>query len=238
MLKRKKLREKFIGRTRLERFLGFLFVKSIFRLTRYRNSIEIARDILKLIFFLLDAGVDQRKLYYNREKLLRYILKNELSISTVVYEFGVAKGYLSSFMLSQPGNEKISKWHGFDTFDGLPKPWRDYSKESFTNNGQIPNRNDSRITWHKGYVESTVNEFSIHRDRESAMFIFDLDLESPTRHVFDIVQKRLKVGDVLFFDEAFDDGEFRLITELLSTTQDLKFEVIGFTPIAVALKLE
>jgi hypothetical protein len=67
------------------------------------------------------------------------------------------------------------------------------------------------------------------------MVVFDLDLEEPTKDVMKYLAPALKEGDIVYFDEAFDHGERRVIMECLIPVFDL--QVVGTTPLAIAFKV-
>jgi hypothetical protein len=82
-------------------------------------------------------------------------------------------------------------------------------------------------------VEQTFNETMI--ENRTSCFIFDLDLYGPSRFVWDVLQSKLKDGDVLYFDEAFDSDERRIINEEIVNRM---FIIIGYTPYALAVKVK
>ncbi|THB77813.1 MAG: hypothetical protein D6B25_05885 [Desulfobulbaceae bacterium] len=155
------------------------------------------------------------------------------------FEFGVAYGYTTRWWLSRCST--ISRWYGFDTFTGLPDPWLEFEQGSFDAGGRPPDINDKRLEWVIGRLEETLDE-----DRFQAMtsscpaegqliFFFDLDLYGPTRHAIDIILPHLRNGDILYFDEAADLDERRVLIE----TEELHsegFSLIGSTPLALALR--
>ena len=85
--------------------------------------------------------------------------------------------------------------------------------------GRHPEINDARVSFVVGDVTETFKEIPSLFEPGTlfrSIFIFDLDLFSPSKAVWDVIFPRLRTGDRLFFDQAFDnDGEGKLIEEHL-----------------------
>ena len=204
----------------------------------YRNAAEFGQSIEYSLWVTKQFGRDSR-FFSSREKLWQQILNSiKEGPEVTVFEFGVAYGYTSRWWLSK--SSAISKWHGFDTFTGLPAPWRHFKKGAFSANGAPPDIADSRVEWIKGMVQETfssdmIHEIENHKSRN--FYIFDLDLYEPTKEISKLIFPRLRKGDVLFFDEAMTLEERRvLIEELPNSPTPLK--LIGATPMALALLAE
>jgi hypothetical protein len=197
------------------------------------NIYIILRDLLDFKVFV-ESNFPAGKMEINRERLFQKIFalvpqKNKIS----VFEYGVAHGYLTSYLLKR-FDKKISVWHGFDTFVGLPNSWRSLPKSHFDNGGIPPEINDERISWHIGYVENTLANEIFPKSKEMNLHIFDLDLFEPSLFVWNSIKDNLKNGDILYFDEAFDDSERRLLTEYI--LKNYRCEYIGSTVLALALR--
>ncbi len=133
----------------------------------------------------------------------------------MIYEFGVAHGYMTDFLLNLDGklDFNIIKYDAFDTFTGLPDAYRSFKRGSFSNDGLFPDIENPKLVWHKGLVQDSVHEKTF--SKKSKIIIFDLDLYAPTLHVFKFLAPNLTSGDVLYFDEAFDSAEFEIIIKKL-----------------------
>lgn len=167
---------------------------------------------------------------------MSYLLDKELSDNTTVLEFGVAKGYLTQWVLGRDLAHRIKSWHGFDTFEGLPESWRNYKAGAFSSYGKTPVINDPRIKWHVGYAEERIKTISLEELKlHPLLLIFDLDLEQPTREIIKYMIPSIKTGDIIYFDEAFDNGERQVIMEYVIPKFNL--EVIGTTPLAILFKV-
>jgi hypothetical protein len=160
---------------------------------------------------------------------------------TVALEFGVAYGYATRWWLEHV--EGISRWHGFDTFSGLPEAWRHFPAGAFDADGRPPEIDDSRVSWVVGRVEETVTRdvvraalFDGAGDRRPCLCLLDLDLYVPTRHVISVLAEELQAGDILYFDEAADLDERRVLLELMKT-MDHELELIAASPVGLALRV-
>ena len=162
--------------------------------------------------------------------LLNVILeKTSNSTELNFLEFGVAFGETTQFLLDKV--KPNFSYTGFDTFEGLPSSWRNLPKGAITAGGKIPLIQDERVRFIKGFVEKTLPEIEIS-SLGTNIFLFDLDLFSPTLFVYQEIKKHINPGDVLYFDEAFDSAE-RLIIENY-VFNDFDVEPIGISPFAIA----
>lgn len=176
----------------------------------------------------------------SREKLWqKIILDSSCATSLQGYEFGVAYGYLTSWWLKRC--PAITAWNGFDTFTGLPDAWLHFEQGAFDAKGNPPEIDDERVRWVIGKVEETFSPATLsesdqlHDDSCNRIFFFDMDLYRPTRHALDIILPHLKAGDILYFDEAGDLDERRVLIESYDILRETTC-LIGYTPMAMALR--
>lgn len=170
------------------------------------------------------------KIYRHKNLLLDEILAICNTTKKVTYfEFGVAFGETTNYFVSRT---KIPfQYHGFDTFEGLPKAWRKLPAGAISTNGQIPNIAGENISFHKGLIKETIKEVDFISSSMKC-FMFDFDLYEPTLFAFKYVFSEIKIGDIVYFDEAFDSDE-RVIVD--NYFLDLfEYSVLGATPFAIA----
>jgi hypothetical protein len=216
-----------------------VFFKNIRVLEKLQNIGEISNYLLwvKHVFH-------NPKLFWSREHLWKEIIlssKIESSGKVNVLEFGVAWGYTTNWFMRNVKNQNIL-WQGFDTFTGLPISWRNLEKEHFSNNGDFPKILDSRIKFHKGLVEETLIKIdSSNFHQHKLILLFDLDLYGPTDFSYNYLKSFLKPGDIIYFDEAFDKDERKVLNESVINGSlnelGLNFKLIGITPMALALEI-
>jgi hypothetical protein len=103
-----------------------------------------------------------------------------------------------------------SRFFGFDTFEGLPENWGDIPKGTFTTSRQLPSLGDDRIHLIAGLFQDTLYPFLAAYQRPGrAVFHIDCDLYSSTLFCLAVLDRHLRPGDVIIFDEFFSlDHEF------------------------------
>jgi predicted O-methyltransferase YrrM len=155
--------------------------------------------------------------------------------SWAVLEFGVAWGYATEWWLSSIADPNLS-WHGFDRFTGLPRGWRGLAKGAFDAGGAPPNLVDARVTWHIGDVEDTLTDRLISSlDDQPLLVLFDLDIYEPTAVVWHRLEPVLKPGDLVYFDEAMDEDERRVLDDFVLPSERVRY--LGGTASAIAFEV-
>ena len=175
------------------------------------------------------------RVYTTRVKLWQQTILPQLSVSSSpisIFEFGVAYGEASRWWLSNLPSQTL-RYGGFDLFTGLPTAWRNLPAGAFNANGQTPQIDDKRVTWFVGDVGETIKEINWNDHLGQRLFIFDLDLFSPSLAVWEVIQEQLKPGDLLYFDEAFDIDERLLLQTYILPSN--RFEALGSSPFGVVL---
>ena len=234
-IKHFKKSERFIGLSLINRIAGFVVFVAAKMSGRLSSQLQLAGDVANYSDWLkLHFGDPKR--FFNREGLFGYLVDKELGNDVIVFEFGVAKGYLTQWVLRRDRKHRIMTWHGYDTFEGLPESWRNYQAGAFSNNGETPSIDDPRITWHIGFAEERIKEINLDSlTKQPLLLIFDLDLEQPTRDVLKYLAGSIKPGDLIYFDEAFDYGERQVIMDYVIPKFEL--EVLGTTPLAILFRV-
>ena len=217
--------------TRIMQFAGAWLFRMFPALSaKTQNAAEVANymDWLKRNF-------GRTRLYRSRQKLWRETQKIVSDPNLLVLEFGVARGYTTWWWLRRLKGQGVS-WIGFDLFSGLPRAWRDLDAGHFDTGGLPPQIIDTRVNWKVGDVSETVLELDLEEiGNRRKLILFDLDLYEPTKNVWEHLRHSLKPGDVLYFDEAFDLDERRILDELV--LPEFEIEIIGSTSMALCLIL-
>ena len=95
---------------------------------------------------------------------------------------------------------------------------------------------DKRITWHVGDLEDTIGEMEAeHIASGRRLAYFDLDLYDPSKVAWEWIRPHLRPGDILYFDEAFDADERRLLDE--SVLPAGSYDYIGATVMNLAIEV-
>jgi len=197
----------------IERIVALLiFQISIFEFISSR--LKYAGEIADFSYFQ-KINFGRIKFNIKREHIWRDI-ELKLGNEVTFVELGVASGYLTGWWLS-PLRKSLTvrkfEYQGFDSFQGLPKKWRNFDKGAFNTNGVTPAINNSNLTFHVGLVENTLNENLGQKifTRNQLVIFFDLDLFEPSLYAYSIIRPHLKKGDILYFDEARDADERKLL---------------------------
>jgi hypothetical protein len=121
-----------------------------------------------------------------------------------------------------------SRFYGFDTFEGLPEKWGNYTKGDFFSN--IPNITDSRLKFIKGLFQDTLNNFLKDSDLNKRLIIhLDADLFSSTLFVLTTLAPFFKKGDIILFDEFnVPNDEFSAL-EIFCRSYYINYELLSAT---------
>ena len=142
-------------------------------------------------------------------------------------EFGVATGTTLSIIAEERGGRQV---HGFDSFEGLPEPWRlGYGPGEFAQ--QPPQVEGAELV--VGLFEDTLAPFLDAHPGPVAFLHVDCDLYSSTATVLELVGPRLVEGSVVLFDEYYnfptwEQHEHRAWAEHVERT-GLTFDYAGLT---------
>jgi hypothetical protein len=151
----------------------------------------------------------------------------------VALEFGVAWGYATNWWLSRLGGCDVV-WHGFDRFTGLPRAWREHDEGAFDAGGKPPAIIDNRIRWHVGDVQDTLGAVDLAAMRDAQwLLLFDLDIYEPTAFAWKVLSPHLRPGDLMYFDEAMDVDERRVLNEMILPS--IGCEAVGSTALGLGL---
>ena len=144
--------------------------------------------------------------FSGREALYKFINDEVLRGQELDYlEFGVYKGD-SILQWAGLNSKPDSRFHGFDTFTGLPEDWHKFSKtiqaRAFDMGGQVPTVADQRVSFYKGLFQETLPTFlNAYLSNRAMVIHFDCDLYSASLYVLTQVDKIAKSGTLIIFDE-------------------------------------
>ena len=140
--------------------------------------------------------------YEKRLGLYQYLLDNFVKKNPINYlEFGVANGGSFYWWLQNHTNTD-SRFHGFDTFSGLPEDWGHFKKGEMNNGNEVLKTDDKRTLFYQGLFQQTLPGFLKTFDNNMLTVIhMDADLYSSTLYTLTSLAPYLKKGDIIFFDE-------------------------------------
>ena len=165
--------------------------------------------------------------YQKRFTLYDSIIKSENLDQEINYlEFGVAQGTSFKWWMTKNTNA-ASRFHGFDTFTGLPEDFGPYKKGYF-NSGSIPEIIDDRGKFYQGLFQQTLPGFLKDFDNSRRKVIMmDADLYTATLYTLTSLAPYLKKGDIILFDEfSVPTHEFMAYQDFINSYY-LELEPIG-----------
>lgn len=163
---------------------------------------------------------------------LRETLEYGLKIAPsdgLALEFGVWSG--STLRIIASARAGTGGVYGFDSFDGLPEPWRTgFPAGMFAADGQ-PDVPGAELV--VGLFADTLPAFLAEHEEPVAFVHVDCDLYSSTATVLAQVGPRLRPGSVIVFDEYFNypgwpEHEHRAWAEYVERA-DVRFKYEGYT---------
>lgn len=176
------------------------------------------------------SSISYTKRFQTREQLwLEGIC--EFAEKEITYlEFGVWKGESIRYFAANHKNQ-TSEFYGFDSFEGLPEKWDTFTDTMnagfFSVQGALPDLDDKRIKFIKGWFQNTVGQFLIKfKDsfKENIVVHYDADLYSSTLLCLMEIDS-LKKRYLAIFDE-FPGHETRALYNYQQAT-GAKVEFIG-----------
>ena len=118
-------------------------------------------------------------------------------------EFGVWRGETLKLWTTL-NLDTDSRFFGFDTFEGLPEDWGKVPRGSFSTGGEPPALEDPRVRLVVGLYQRSLYPFlADYQRRDRVVVHIDCDLYSSTLFCLAAVDRCLRPGDVLIFDDFY-----------------------------------
>jgi O-methyltransferase len=165
------------------------------------------------------------KAFTDRFELYSY-LNEILGTGPIDYlEFGVYQG-ASIGEWSRLNQHPVSRFYGFDSFEGLPEQWKggvlghdSMARGSFDVSGQVPTFDDCRVEFIKGYFQDSLPTWLEQFQPKNRLVIhMDADLYTSTLYVLCSLDRLIVTGTVIIFDEfAAVNDEFRALADYTSS---------------------
>ncbi len=177
------------------------------------------------------------KSFGDRTAMYDYINAEVIGAEPIDYlEFGVFEGYTIRYW-SELNRSEPSRFIGFDCFEGLPEKWDTsalgftaLTDKTFNVNGAIPVIDDARVEFVKGYFQDTVPGFlDTFKPANRLVLHMDADLYTSTLYVLCSLDRLIKKGTVIIFDEFFSiNHEFRALNDYVSSFRR-KYTLLVYT---------
>ena len=120
-------------------------------------------------------------------------------------EFGVFKGE-SIRKVAELNPNPACRFYGFDSFEGLPTDWNEEKKKGYFDvGGQMPNIDDARVKFVKGWFDLTLPPFLQTYQAQDQLWIhIDADLYGSTMCALTYLNRHIRPGTIVVFDEVED----------------------------------
>ncbi|HRH38353.1 MAG TPA: class I SAM-dependent methyltransferase [Flavobacteriales bacterium] len=168
--------------------------------------------------------------YNKRFEFYAHLRANVIGEGAINYlEFGVSQGHSFKWWVANQQN-LASRFHGFDTFTGLPEDWGVFKAGAMSTGSRVPDVTDARAQFHVGLFQDTLPGFLASFNRSGKLLLqLDADLYTSTLYVLTSVAPFLRPGDVIMFDEFFvPTHEFKAFQEFVASYR------IAMEPVAAA----
>ncbi|HEY4030475.1 MAG TPA: TylF/MycF/NovP-related O-methyltransferase [Caulobacteraceae bacterium] len=167
-----------------------------------------ANDVTRLALAARSADVFARQ---KRRVIDRFALYSLVSAELIggrpfdYLEFGVFKGE-SIRKVSELNPNPACRFFGFDSFEGLPQDWNEEKKKGYFDvGGALPKVDDERVLFVKGWFDQTLPPFLVNYTPQDQLWIhIDADLYGSTLCVLTYLNKHIRPGTVVVFDEVED----------------------------------
>ena len=197
----------------------------------YLSSIlgESLIDFLKASFIVRSKFnyIFQTKCFDDRQILWSHLFEHISNSSLLFLEFGVWEGASVEYISSLNSN-LTSHFVGFDSFEGLPSKWLGKNAGYFSTDGKVPQINDDRISFVKGWFQVTLPHFLSNNPYQFDELVvhYDADLYSST--LFCLAQISLVCMPYYAIFDEFTGDECRALYDY-SLASGCSVEFLGYT---------
>jgi hypothetical protein len=172
--------------------------------------------------------------FHHREQVFSFVADQIRDQRVLYLEFGVYRGASIRWWSRALANPE-SCLHGFDSFEGLPEAFDDsggkYARGWFSTGGKIPQVDDPRVKFFKGWFEQTLPGYQLP-EHDVLVINLDADLYSSTIYVLGQLRSWIMTGTFIYFDDmSRPDHEPRALEEFMQATG------LKFRPLAADLTL-
>ncbi len=173
---------------------------------------EAVINYLKLGQWMYEHNFRPNHRVRKREDVWAAVARQVGNRRVLYLEFGVYRGESMRYW-SRALRHPEAQLHGFDSFEGLPEDWGRYYKGKFDVGGKVPDIDDPRVRFYKGWFERVLPDYIVPA-HDRLVINMDADLYSSTIYVLRFMRPFIKPGSFIFFDNmsqteheprAFDD---------------------------------
>jgi len=203
-------------------------------LTLYRSAISDIGLELQRQATRSTADYVRRNMYrvqsVDRWHAVHDVAVEHATLDGLVLEFGVYRARTTNYIAAK----RDWQVHGFDSFEGLPEPWRDGYPEARFARADRPEL-AANVTLHVGLFADTLPRFLAALPapaRPVAYLHVDSDLYSSAKTILENLGGRIVPGTVIVFDEYFnysgwEEGEFRAFQDFVAA-RGLRYDYLTY----------
>jgi predicted O-methyltransferase YrrM len=157
----------------------------------------------------------------------------------IFLEFGVYQGESLNYIAKRLDNFRS---YGFDSFYGLEEDWTGLSLKTghFSTNGILP-KVEPNVTLIQGWFQETLPKFLDEiNNQQIDLLHMDADTYTPTKFVLTRLNKNIRQGTIIIFDEYFGYSpkwqihEYKAFQEFCNEF-NFHYKVIAYTNIQIAV---
>jgi len=211
----------------LRSFKYFLTIVGSRLSKRYLHQLQMVVNYMKLGRWMFEHNFRFKHRVRDRDAVFTAVASQIRSQRVLYLEFGVFKGASLLYWsreLKHPG----ASLHGFDSFEGLPEDFDvngPYTKGSFDVGGKVPDIDDSRVQFFKGWFDQVLPTYSVP-EHDVLVVNLDADLYSSTILVLRYFRQYIKPGTFIYFDNmSRPEHEPRAFDEFMEES-GLKFQPV------------
>jgi len=193
------------------------------------HNLQMLLNYMRLGRWTAAQGFHFPARYPHREQVFAAVAEQVQDLRVLYLEFGVYRGD-SLRWWSQALQNPDSHLHGFDSFEGLPEdydvPGGKYTRGWFSTGGQLPQIDDPRVQFFKGWFEETLPGYQLP-EHDVLVINLDADLYSSTIFVLNQLRPHIQKGAYIYFDDmSRPDHEPRALEEFMYES-GLKFRPLA-----------
>ncbi len=212
----------------LQRFKQFLTLVGARLSARGVHQLQMVVNYIRLGHWMARNKYLVKRRLPDRYAVFDVVVEQVREKRVLYLEFGVFQGASMRYWANALKHPE-ARLHGFDSFEGLPEDLDmdgPYVKGVFDVQGRIPQVNDPRVTFFKGWFEEVLPSYRLP-EHEVLVVVIDADLYSSTRCVLQRLRPFLKAGDFLYFgDMSRPDHEPRALEEFVRES-GLRFQLVA-----------
>jgi hypothetical protein len=215
-------------RTILQSFKQFLTMVGARMPARMLHQLQMIVNYMKLGRWMSENGFQIERRVPDRFAVFAAVAERVHEKQVLYLEFGVFRGASMRYWSSALKHPE-ARLHGFDSFEGLPEDFDvdgPYTKGTFDTRGGIPQIDDSRVKFFKGWFDEVLPTYQLPK-HEVLVIVLDADLYSSTLCVLRHLRSFITPGTFIYFDDmSRPDHEPRAFKEFISES-GLGFRLIS-----------